>query len=78
MRDFKTVKKKILHNLISLVLSLLDKICIMMLVNSGIGLLGCLAIYALLNLMAVSGVAICKYSLELQHFLLQKKNKDLF
>ena len=37
--------------------------------NSGIGLLGCLAIYALLNLMAVSGVAICKYSLELQHIL---------
>ena len=27
----------------------------------GIGLLGCVCIYALLNLMAVSGVAICKY-----------------
>jgi hypothetical protein len=27
----------------------------------GIGLLGCLAMYALLNLMAVSGVAICKF-----------------
>ncbi len=28
----------------------------------GIGLLGCLAMYALLNLMAVSGAAICKFN----------------
>ncbi len=38
----------------------IEKLCCL-----GIGLLGCLAMYALLNLMAVSGAAICKLSFAL-------------